>query len=344
MEKSHVEILAGEIQANGLAAINDLIVRKEAENFFLEFKRTAISDYSGKRKLEQSDYKNLGKAISGFGNSEGGILIWGIDAPSNHGEGDYAKDIFPIIGVENFASLLESYVRLSTVPAHSSVRSFFISCPESANSGIAITVIPKSNDRPHQYIVDGQNNYYIRAGDSFIAAPHGVIQGMFGKAPQSDVALMYITQTPKILSTNEIHLRLGLMAMNGGTGIATDINGYIRMWTPGDNSQIAFEIVDHVNYTYQSAFGVETSFISKPNFRLGFHQRSQMIVLDFKLKPPFTQNLEAQLCIGASNQRSYQKEVIKTPEELQKIYDHYITLENFDNFYEEFWDSPLIAD
>jgi predicted HTH transcriptional regulator len=31
--------------------------------------------------LEQSDRENLARAISGFGNSEGGIIIWGCRLP-----------------------------------------------------------------------------------------------------------------------------------------------------------------------------------------------------------------------------------------------------------------------
>ena len=35
--------------------------------------------------------KNLSKAISGFGNSEGGVLVWGVDCSRDLEDGDVAK-------------------------------------------------------------------------------------------------------------------------------------------------------------------------------------------------------------------------------------------------------------
>jgi hypothetical protein len=62
------------ITARGGEAIDDLIAAQASEELFLDFKRSA-DDGKG-RALHSSDRNNLAKAISGFGNSGGGVVLW----------------------------------------------------------------------------------------------------------------------------------------------------------------------------------------------------------------------------------------------------------------------------
>ena len=61
-------------------AIDEYIVNSQTEELFLDFKR---ADSSGKteRRFIKTIAATWPKAISGFGNSEGGVLIWGWNAP-----------------------------------------------------------------------------------------------------------------------------------------------------------------------------------------------------------------------------------------------------------------------
>ncbi len=311
-----------DIKTRGFAAIEDIVARKESEKFFIDFKLTQKDDYSGQRTLFESDKKNLAKAISGFGNSEGGLIIWGIDASGS--SDDYAKSIRLIKNIDNFKSLLESFISLLTVPAHKNVESFLVKKSKNDTNGIAITVIPKGNERPYQCINDYK--YYMRAGDSFVPVPHGVLQGMFGQTPQPNVFWMFnISKIPKIDENKAMVWQAGLMAVNGGLGIGEDIYGFSRVWTPGDNSEIAIELVDQANYDFFKAYGIEFSFMSKKDFRLGCEQRSQMMVLNFWLRPPFTKELYIDLLIGGRNQQVYRRVIKKTPEELSSIYKKCLT-------------------
>jgi hypothetical protein len=277
-----------DIKKRGYLAFQDIIARKESEKFFIDFKLTEKNDYTGQRTLFDSDKKNLAKAISGFGNSEGGLIIWGIDA-SGH-TNDYAKSIKPIKSIDNFKSLLESFVSLLTLPVHKTVESFVIKKSNTDREGIVITIIPKGNDRPYQNI--GDYKYYMRAGDSFVPVPHGVLQGMFGQTPQPNVFWMFnISKKPTIETDKSMKWQVGLMAVNGGLGIGEDIYGFARAWSPGDNCQIGIELTDSHNYDFSKAYGIEFSFMSKKGFRLGYEQRSQMMVMEFRLLPPFTKKL-----------------------------------------------------
>lgn len=310
--------IINDIKKRQYSAFADILARKESEKYFIDFKRTENNDYNKQRTLYNSDKKNFAKAISGFGNSEGGIIIWGIDA-SGHID-DYAKAIIPIKGVDNFKSLLESFVSLLTLPVHKTVESFVVKKLDSDDEGVVVTVIPKNNDRPYQNI--GDYKYYMRGGDSFIPVPHGILQGMFGHTPQSDVFWMFnINEKPEVGENKAMKWQVGLMVVNGGLGIAKDIYGFARVWVPGSNSQCSMVISDSTNYDFQSAYGVEFSFISKNGYRLGYEQRSQMMCLNFELLPPFTKNFYVELMIGAKNQQVYRKIIEKTPEELTKIYN-----------------------
>jgi hypothetical protein len=60
------------ICAEGEAAIDEFIATRKAEELFLDFKRS--SDNGAGVRLSQTDRDNLAKAISGFGNSAGGVV------------------------------------------------------------------------------------------------------------------------------------------------------------------------------------------------------------------------------------------------------------------------------
>lgn len=323
-----------DIRKRGYKALLDIIARRESEKFFVDFKLTANDDYKEQRTLFDPDKKNLARAISGFGNSEGGIIIWGIDSSGR--VDDYAKAIKPIKGVDNFKSLLESFISLLTVPVHKKIESFIIKEKTSDSLGLAITIIPKGDDRPYQNV--GDNKYYMRAGDSFVPVPHGVLQGMFGHSPQPNVFFMYnISNKVSISSDKVIKWQVGLMAVNGGLGIGRDVFGFARAWSPGKNSLIGVDLTDTKNYDFYQAYGVEFSFMSKPGFRLGYEQRSQMIVMDFRLLPPFTKKMYIELLIGGRNQQVYRKIIEKSPEELIKIYNECIKNPCMDRI-KDLWD------
>ncbi len=331
----NIEPIIEDIKKRGYVALEDIIARKESEKYFIDFKLTQKDDYSGQRALFDSDKRNLARAISGFGNSEGGLIIWGIDASGS--TDDYAKSIKPIAGVDNFKSLLESFVSLLTLPAHRTVESIVVKKSKTDTTGVAITIIPKGNDRPYQNI--GDYKYYMRAGDSFMPVPHGVLQGMFGQTPQPNVFYMFnISQTPKIEVNKAMKWQAGLMAVNGGLGIGEDIYGFARVWSPGDKSKIGIEVTDNINYDFYTAYGIEFSFMSKQGFRLGYEQRSQMMVINFWLLPPFTKKLRIDLLIGGRNQQVYRNTIERSAEELEKTYRKCLTDPSPERI-EEIWGS-----
>src|SRR6266436_455080 len=121
---NRAEDLFEKLSSGGEIAIDELIATRKAEELFLDFKRSA--DNGTSRRLHDTDNKNFGKAISGFGNAEGGVIVWGVDCSRGKDGADVASMKVPLKDAAGFASRLEGAVSRCTIPAHSGVRSFAI--------------------------------------------------------------------------------------------------------------------------------------------------------------------------------------------------------------------------
>lgn len=137
------------IIAGGKQAIEDFIADRKAEELFLDFKRS--SNNGATPRLSDTDRKNLAKAISGFGNSEGGVVVWGVDCSRDVDGADVAREEFPLENPQRFASLLQGVISGCTVPPHSGVENDVIEA--GAGKGFVITLIPKSDFAPHQMLL-----------------------------------------------------------------------------------------------------------------------------------------------------------------------------------------------
>ena len=82
--------------SEGESAINEFIAEAASEELFLDFKRSA-NNGDGPR-IHQDDRNNLAKAVSGFGNSEGGTIVWGVECSPTKSRGDVAsgKNLYEI--------------------------------------------------------------------------------------------------------------------------------------------------------------------------------------------------------------------------------------------------------
>jgi hypothetical protein len=130
--------------------------------------------------LSQDDKKNLAKAISGFANSSGGILIWGLDNDT--------LDPKPICEIQKFVSNMLQLAPQSTDPLVSGINGEWLRA-DGANpdEGFALVYIPESVLPPHRVILkinEVKDHYYTRSGDSFVIATHTQLEDMFGRRPK----------------------------------------------------------------------------------------------------------------------------------------------------------------
>lgn len=315
--------LFDQINKGGLQYITNAIKNKQTETYYLDFKSTQGDDYSGRRCLFDSDRKNYAKALSAFGNSEGGVLIWGVLTGKT--SEDYATEKKPIKNLSNFISLLESFTSLLTVPPHSNVTHKAIIEDESTDTGYVISHIPKSNRRPFQVVNEEDFRYYIRAGSSFKPAPDTFLRFLFGQEPQPYVSFVWGVSKVQtsILATGEksIKFKVNFFLRNNGESIAKNLNGYISIAGQGT----ALEATAHNWCSYYEAKSLgKIAFQAKPDYFLGIEQEIAPLTIHFTLQKPFTSGIRIGALVHADNQSSERFERVIDKDELEKIYDNYV--------------------
>src|SRR5262249_47577754 len=136
---SRAEDLFEKLSAEGEEAIEEFFLSRQSEELFLDFKRSG--DQGTGRSLHQDDLNNLAKAISGFANSEGGVVVWGIDCNDKDGTGDFPKARVPIQMPHRYVSRLEGSVSGRTIPPHPGVRHIAIESKANPDEGFVVTYI-----------------------------------------------------------------------------------------------------------------------------------------------------------------------------------------------------------
>ena len=292
---ARAEDIFEQIISGGLNAINAFILSSKSEELFLDFKRS--SDCGTSNRLSQNDRNNLAKAISGFGNSEGGVIVWGIDCSQNPQEGDVAKALFPIANVKRFESWIEGAISGCTVPPHSKVQNFAVT-NESEVNGFLVTLIPKSINAPHQMLPKRQ--YYIRAGSDFVPTPHDVLAGLFGRRPQPHVFHMFTT-APAKLQDETIKISVGFLIRNQGPGIASNVFITLLVYDfPGEDESIAIQRSDPQNWTGTWSFGRHLSLIAKDGVKLPPNAHFQPIIMEAYVAPPFDNDFRLEGTVGSA--------------------------------------------
>lgn len=306
------EDLFNRIVQAGVTAIDDFILDRQSEELFLDFKRSA-DDGKG-RKLHDIDRKNLSKAISGFGNSEGGVIVWGVDCRDDGVQGDVASSKVPIENPKRFLSRLEGSITGCTIPAHPQVRHHAI---ELDGLGFVATYIPKSFLAPHQTV--GQQQYYMRAGSDFLPVPHAVLSGLFGRHPQPLVFHNWVISPPKIRD-KAVHIGIGFAMWNQGPSIARELYANARVFQPKGPSQARYEVTDQQNWTGQVALGHMLNLFSNDSFRLAPNAIAQPFSIELFLHPPFESELSIEITYGHQNSPMQKLSASVEPAKISEAY------------------------
>jgi len=201
---SHKELF----ESISVEKIKDFVSSGQEEHLSLEFK--SIRDPSLKRS---DDKRNLAVALSGFSNSSGGIIIWGVEARKNDNGVDCAVALHPIEGVPLLLSRLNELTGEATSPILNEVQHRPIITED--DKGFVITLVPESDSGPHMAKL-GENRYYKRSCDSFYKMEHFDLEDMFGRRKRPKLDLFIKTQG----SGNETWIILGISNTGRGSAFA----------------------------------------------------------------------------------------------------------------------------
>jgi len=316
MNMTRAEDIFQQIKTGGIDVINGFILSRQSEELFLDFKRS--SDCGKGTRLSQNDRNNLAKAISGFGNSEGGVLVWGVDCSQNPQEGDVARALVPIEKVHRYKSLIEGAISGCTVPPHSRIQNIAI-VDQSGVNGIVITLIPKSINAPHQMLPN--RHYYIRAGSDFVPTPHDVLSGLFGRRPQPHVFHMFTT-APATIENSKVKISVGFLIRNQGPGIASNV--FITLMlvrVPGSDESIGFQQSDPQNWSGSWSFGRHLSLIAKDGIKLPPTAHCQPVIMEAYIGPPFDEGFRLEGTVGSAESEPHTFSLECSPEKIDSLYN-----------------------
>jgi len=198
---------------------NDLeqfVTEQQEENLHLDFKTLA-----GPKLILRDDKQNFAKALSGFANSDGGIVVWGVDARKNADGVDCALSLKPIAGVASLVSRLNGLTSDMVNPSVDGILHRVIHQDTDGN-GFAATLVPCSDAGPHM-AKGGLDRYYKRSGDSFLKMEHFDVADMFGRRPRPRLALSYSINsggTKRVDGRAIPMIRIVLKIENSGRGLA----------------------------------------------------------------------------------------------------------------------------
>ena len=315
MASNRAQDLYDRLVAEGEPAIDELILARESEAYFLDFKRS--SNDGGSRALSTPDRKNLAKAISGFGNSEGGVIVWGVDCSDIAGQGDIARAKLPLQDASAFRARIEGIVSGCTVPGHERVVSHPIT--SAGAQGYVVTYIPKSARAPHQTVPDLR--YFMRAGSAFAPVPHGVLQGMFGRRPQPRVFPNYVLSAPSV-APNSVSVSCGISVCNEGPGMAIDMYTVVTVLSePGPNCRTSLDLPDQDNWAGGMAFGVRMSLASKDGYKLPPDSFAQPVILNIVFLPPFESDLKIQILVGCDGSVPFRDEWVNSRDDIEACFE-----------------------
>lgn len=152
------------------------------ESLHLDFKAAEV--HAG--DVRPDDRKNLAKGLSGFANSEGGLLVFGATTRRGDGKEDVLEGLPGVTPLPTYAERLRIHARSSTTPAipNLDVRSF--EDPNRLGTGIVVAYVPLTDSVPFRaegfdHSVSGR--YWMRTTTDTIVASHQYLATMFGRRP-----------------------------------------------------------------------------------------------------------------------------------------------------------------
>jgi hypothetical protein len=165
------------------ATIESYVELKQEEHLHLDFKTLRNAELTS-----GDDKRNIARCISGFANSSGGIIIWGIDARKNSDGIDCASAIVELQKPAVLVSRLNALSGDATSPIIDGLRHKPIVNSKSGG-GVVATFVPETDGGPYMALL-GEQRYYKRSGDSFYRMEHFDLEDMFGRRQKPNLEII----------------------------------------------------------------------------------------------------------------------------------------------------------
>lgn len=182
---------------------------------------TEWRDFKGAAQISDQDIKKTwSKALAGFANTQGGVLIWGVDARKDHATGiDAASSLSLVKNPSAFKSRLNELHHQATEPPVQGVEIEAYPDPSTGDGGFVICYVPESTFKPHR-AEHADRQYYIRAGDDFVVPSVSLLRNLF--FPQSRCRLVPKMTAHSTVENEQAQYHIKGVLHNVGSATAFD--------------------------------------------------------------------------------------------------------------------------
>ncbi len=127
----------------GLPGVKQLVADRAQENVYFELK---MKKDRSRSDLDESDAWQFSRALSGFANSDGGVLVWGIETDKDA----RASKLKPISSVTDFEARLKKSLLNTVQPFVDGVQIVTILEEGTGGDGYVKVLVPRSEKTPHR--------------------------------------------------------------------------------------------------------------------------------------------------------------------------------------------------
>jgi len=214
---------------NTYADLQKLIENGDSEGLHLECKAPTVPRLSREQKV------NLAKAVSGFWNTEGGVIMWGMSTTKKEKSGlDVITQIESLGNCRYFAKLVETIIPTLTSHPVTNCENKVITRRKGDTRGVVITYVPKGSSNP---ILSNKNNvFYFRSGDGFEPLPYELIKNLFAAAGSPKVSPVF---NPELVEVEDDFWKILLLAKNESYAAARDVTVSLTILNPSNCEKIS---------------------------------------------------------------------------------------------------------
>ncbi|MCX6702743.1 MAG: ATP-binding protein [Candidatus Wolfebacteria bacterium] len=215
---------------SSLSDIQRLIDNGETENQYLECKSP------GEPRLDKGLKQQLAEAVSGFANTGGGVIIWGLSTTHHSHSGlDILTQVEEIASIKNFKIQIDLAAASVFEPQIISCQSKLLTKNPSDTKGLIITFIPPTNGDPIRSNIDGK--FYIRVRDEFNEMPYETIKRMFAGTSGPDLSALFNNQLVKLRPDGSWDIPIGVG--NNSSAAAKDVQVSVTVANKSSCDQIS---------------------------------------------------------------------------------------------------------
>lgn len=149
---------------------------------------------SGSDTFNEKDRDKLARAICGFANTEGGIVILGVHAKRQEGGPDVIHHITKIRKVLVCMSDISENLLNMIEPAVSGIQMEPITMPNEPDNGIIAIYVPESNSLPHRVVncsKEINRQFFKRSDQHTYPMPFKDLASMFGRRSDANLYLKF---------------------------------------------------------------------------------------------------------------------------------------------------------